>query len=311
MSKTKPKSTTSKRRFELTHPGQGQSVHQALGQVFQSMLGHQPEVLLENQTNSTTSGPGNTEVRPAANLYSTSVRTDLEPLSVQTENLYGQKPSLSVQKKRSSKAISIPVRTDTEPLSVQRSPSPKTPKISYRRSEEVRFELWIDRDLMQKIKGFCQTHGLSVKEYFVNLSTKHLEPLSVQRSNLCTDHDDNMILHDDKLSSVHAHISAFERLTGRKATPKDNRIALKYVQVDPKLIEIAMVLCIERKLRGNTSKDPIKSFSYFEQEIIILQEQTQAGTLPANLDEYYKYVVSTWDKRIKQQRDEKWANSFR
>ncbi|HNG96567.1 MAG TPA: hypothetical protein PLB32_27435, partial [Acidobacteriota bacterium] len=90
-------------------------------------------------------------------------------------------------------------------------------------------------------------------------------------------------------------------------TRRDDRDGLRYNAVDSKLVDIAIISTVEKKLRGNTSKQPVKSFNYFTQEIDLLLEQQRCGELPAALDEYHKYVLSTWEKRIRKVRDEKWG----
>ncbi|HNB74250.1 MAG TPA: hypothetical protein PLS70_24240, partial [Acidobacteriota bacterium] len=66
---------------------------------------------------------------------------------------------------------------------------------------------------------------------------------------------------------------------------------------------------VDKKLLGNTAKQPIKSFNYFTTEIDLLIQQQKDNELPANLDEYHKYVLSTWEKRIRKRRDSKWPQN--
>lgn len=155
----------------------------------------------------------------------------------------------------------------------------------------------LDANLLMEIRVYCVQAGIEAQE-FISLAASHYLQTHVA-SKLA--HDDMMIYktHDDI-------IMAYERLSIQKWTRRDDREGQKYNGTDIRLIEMALILTIERKLRGNTSKQPIKSFSYFTQEIDLILEQKRTGELPSAIDEYYRYVMSSWEKRIRPLRDEKW-----
>ncbi|MBX7224238.1 MAG: hypothetical protein K1Y36_30265 [Blastocatellia bacterium] len=48
---------------------------------------------------------------------------------------------------------------------------------------------------------------------------------------------------------------------------------------------------------------------YFTKELEALFQDQKQGTLPGGLDDYHQFMVSTWEKRIPQLRDEKWGRS--
>ncbi len=121
----------------------------------------------------------------------------------------------------------------------------------------------------------------------------------------------NKLTHDDMMIfKTHEDIiMRFELYTNRKWTRRDDREGVRYNDTDIRLIEIAFIATIDKKLLGNTAKQPIKSFNYFTTEIDLLIQQQRDKELPANLDEYHKYVLSTWDKRIRKLRDAKWPQN--
>jgi hypothetical protein len=180
---------------------------------------------------------------------------------------------------------------------------------SYRRRNLVKTTIRFEAELAKKISLFCAEHGIDRQEFHAELAVWFFNPLTAKKDEIFErilavkpSHDDMMIFntHDDI-------IMRYREMTGREWTPRDDRAGRRYNEVDRRLIEIAFVTTLERKLRGNTAKQPVKSFLYFTTEIDILIQQQNAGELPAALDEYHRYVLSVWENRIRPLRDEKWA----
>ncbi|MBX7219972.1 MAG: hypothetical protein K1Y36_08495 [Blastocatellia bacterium] len=176
------------------------------------------------------------------------------------------------------------------------------------------FNIRLDSAKSQKIKELCITLHMTQQEFWDVVATHIIELAATNVATLgqtfkglvATNvaHDDMMIFntHDDI-------IMRYQRYAGQAWTRRDDREGVKYNGTDLRIIEIAFISTIEKKLRGNTAKQPIRSFNYFTQEIDLLLEQQQNKELPATLDEYHKYVVATWEKRIKPMRDAKWGKN--
>jgi hypothetical protein len=178
-----------------------------------------------------------------------------------------------------------------------------------RRSNERQISVRLDIDLLNKINGFCLEYGITAKEFWETLATHAVEPgnpvaTHAFKENLKWVAGDD---HDDIHSCDDNIIMRYQELTGQTWTRRDDREGRRYNGTDPRIIDIAFVMTIERKLRGNTSKEAIKSFAYFKPEIEILLQQKRNGELPATLDEYHRYVMNVWEKRIKPLRDQKWG----
>ena len=113
--------------------------------------------------------------------------------------------------------------------------------------------------------------------------------------------------HDDKKTKTHETIiSSYTRFTAQPWTTRDDLQAYRFNDVDPRLIDIAMIQVMDRKLAGRRGSDRIKSFAYFVPEIETVLEQAQAGELPHDLAQYHSYAMSTWERRIKPIRNQKW-----
>lgn len=173
-----------------------------------------------------------------------------------------------------------------------------------RRSNEVSITTRIDRDLLNDIRNYCTNHDLTLQEFITLVASHTLNDVAnwqATGSNVWLAHD-MMILttHDDI-------IMRYELYTKQPWTRRDDRIGCRYNDVDIRLIEIALISTIEKKLRGNTAKQPIKSFNYFTGEIDLLIQQQRNRELPSSLDDYHRYVLHTWEKRIKPLRDAKWG----
>lgn len=260
-----------------------------------------PLVLPPSKAPSILQKPGHTETQPVypRTLHKTkkdnakSVHTDIQPLYPQSRNLGTQKPI-------NAHRHSTSVHTEIEPLR-------HTEIEPYRNPDEVRYAVWLPKELMRQIKDFCGRNGISVKEYIVAVCTQHLEGPGTQTLNLpCAQlgvHDDDM-LHDDKIEII---MGLCTQYAGIQPTARDRREAMQFKDVDPRLIEIAIIQTVQRKLLGNTSKTPIKTFSYFKDEITLIAEQKRSGELPAAFDDYHRYAVTTWKKKIRSLRDEKWG----
>lgn len=113
--------------------------------------------------------------------------------------------------------------------------------------------------------------------------------------------------HDDKKTKTHETIiSSYTRFTAQPWTTRDDLQACRFNDVDPRLIDIAMIQVMDRKLAGRRGGDRIKSFAYFVPEIETVLEQAQAKELPHDLAQYHSYAMSTWERRIKPIRNQKW-----
>lgn len=162
---------------------------------------------------------------------------------------------------------------------------------------KVQMNVRISAEIARQVKSFCALRNIELHEFWEQAATRELNQTPATR----VAHDDMMIFttHEDI-------IMRYQEYTGQKWNRRDDREGQKYNQTDIKLLDIAMIQTIEKKLRGNTSKQPIKSFLYFVQELNLLIEQKRSGEIPTTLDEYHKYVLSCWEKRIRPLRDEKW-----
>jgi hypothetical protein len=165
-------------------------------------------------------------------------------------------------------------------------------------------------DIFKQISFFCLERGITKQELWEILAVHLLNKINGMPSTEFDKLVDGMPSHDDPMISQTTDdniIMRYKELTGQSWTRRDDRDAKQFNGTDPRIIDLALVITIERKLRGNTSRQPIKSFAYFKPEIELLLEQQKSGDLPATLSEYHRYVMSAWDKRIKPVRDEKWG----
>ncbi len=178
-----------------------------------------------------------------------------------------------------------------------------------RKHETIR----INEDILKRINIFCAQFGITKQEFWETLAVHHFEQFDKKLSTSFDTVVDSMLSHDDMMIfKTHDDIiMRYETYTNQQWTRRDDREGAPYNTIDIRLLEIAFISTIEKKLRGTTGKQPIKSFNYFTNEIDFLIDQQKNGALPANLDEYHRYVLSTWEKRIKPLRDSKWENSLK
>lgn len=174
-----------------------------------------------------------------------------------------------------------------------------------RKHETIR----IREDILNRINMFCAQFGIKKQEFWEILAVHHFEQYDKKLSTSFNHVVDSMLSHDDMmiLKTHEDIIMRYEAYTNQKWTRRDDREGQRYNQTDIRLIDIAFISTIEKKLRGNTAKQPIKSFNYFVAEIEAIIDQHQSGDFPANLGDYHKYVLSTWEKRIRPVRDAKWV----
>lgn len=160
-------------------------------------------------------------------------------------------------------------------------------------------------DLIELIKSECQQSGETFTVFIESAAIQRLKQAAIQHSNPVYNsppappHDDILMI-DDNIIRAHA------RFAIQPWSPRDDRVGRRFNGTDPRLIDIAMILTVERKLRGNTSRIPIKSFSYFVPELEGLIEDYRENRLPLSLDDYHRYALDAWERRIKPLRDEKW-----
>lgn len=209
---------------------------------------------------------------------------------------------------RQKQRMAVPVEPATplhaieEPATRHSNPRVAGIRTNQKARSKVQMNCRVNAEIAKRVKIFCAEHNLELHEFWEQAATRMFEPPATRE----TAHDD----HDDTCFDDNACARAYRKFTGNPWKPKDARDARPFQNTDPRLIEIAMVLTIERKLRGNTSKIPVKSFNYFVDEIALLEEQKRLKTLPAAIDDYHKYVLDTWERRIRKVRDEKWKGSL-
>ena len=189
----------------------------------------------------------------------------------------------------------------------------QTGSTSYRQHKRKHETIRIREDILNKISVFCAQKGITKQDFWEILAVHYFAEQEQKLSTALKEPVDSMLSHDDMMIfTTHEDIiMRYEKCTCQKWTRRDDREGRRYNQVDIRLIEIAFISTVEKKLRGNTAKQPIKSFNYFAGEIDNLLEAQKSGELPANLDEYHKYVLSTWEKRIRPLRDTKWPKQTR
>ncbi|MBX7223666.1 MAG: hypothetical protein K1Y36_27375 [Blastocatellia bacterium] len=204
---------------------------------------------------------------------------------------------------------------DGKPSTIETSGRPEVqtsgrPKVDKHRwpKETIR----LNPSIVKKINILCAKLEIRKQDLWEILAVHLIDLVDGKPSTALQKLVDGNPAHDDMMIfSTHEDIiMRYQTYTLQKWTLRDDRDGKRYNEVDFRLIDIAFISTIEKKLRGNTAKQPIKSFNYFTQEIDLLLNQHQSGELPAALDEYHKYVLSTWEKRIRKVRDEKWAEKF-
>jgi hypothetical protein len=193
---------------------------------------------------------------------------------------------------------------------------------SYRERGLVTVATRYKTEQINKIRELCKTLNIEQQQFFQDVASYALQlPMNALLAALNLKSLDDMASHtaDHELLDLDLTLVGDDNFTeddiiimcrsmlGKSWTRRDDRVGRRYNDVDRRLLQIAFVTTIERKLRGNTARQPIKSFSYFTTEIELLLAQKAAGELPAALDEYHRYVMAAWDKRVKPLRDEKWA----
>lgn len=248
------------------------------------------------------------EPHPLAELFNRqedqTLRRLTEPVDVQTSN---DSNTLDVQ----TSTDSTNQTSNTQTYRRLKNPNPIDYEKSYRARDLSRHTLRLPTAYSKQVKDFCYKHNLEFQEFYTRLTEYFFSLPNIETSKILnltldvqTSHDDMMIFktHEDI-------IMRFELYTNRKWTRRDDREGVRYNDTDIRLIEIAFIATIDKKLLGNTAKQPIKSFNYFTTEIDLLIQQQRDKELPANLDEYHKYVLSTWEKRIRKLRDAKWPQN--
>lgn len=178
--------------------------------------------------------------------------------------------------------------------------------------DREQFNIRLSKDKARSINELCAKSGITKVEFWDLVATRILELVATDVATLgqtfpglvATNvaHDDSMMIFNTCDDIINAHA----RYAAKDWTPSDDRVAAVYNEADFRIVEIAMIQVVEKKLRGTTSKQPIKSFNYFIPEIETLLDQQKNGELPPSLDEYHRYVLTTWEKRIRPLRDEKW-----
>ncbi|MBX7221730.1 MAG: hypothetical protein K1Y36_17390 [Blastocatellia bacterium] len=181
---------------------------------------------------------------------------------------------------------------------------------------KVRLSLRLNSDIYNKINNFCKDIKFDKQAFIERLVTDFFAAQSGTQSlasnwwasTTSKEVGVHPALHEDmKINTTCEDIFyRYERFTGRKWTQRDDKLGFRYNNVNPLLIDIAMVLTIEKKLRGNTAREPIRSFNYFVAEIEVLLAQEQAGQLPGGLTEYHRYVMAKWNSEISKRVREKW-----
>lgn len=220
------------------------------------------------------------------------------------------RPSLNVDGKPST----FQPKVDGKPSTPQTSgrpeaqtsgrPRPSTQERHKYPKETIRLK----PDIFKRINYFCIEKAITKQEFWEMLAVHFFNLVDGLPSTWLNQFVDGLPSHDDKMIyTTHDDIiMRYETYTGQTWNRRDDREGQRYNDTDIRIIEIAFITTIEKKLRGNTSKQPIKSFNYFIQEIDLLLEQKRNQELPSTFDDYFRYVLNTWEKRIKPLRDEKW-----
>jgi hypothetical protein len=172
--------------------------------------------------------------------------------------------------------------------------------------EKVKVTVRMLKDNVLKFKELCFNLNIDLQDFLEDAAVRELNRRTAERSNEpsygSTAHDDMMMF-----KTCEDIIMAYQKMTGNRWNRADDRVGLEFNQVDPRLVEIALAICLDRKLHGNTSRRPVKSFAYFVGEIQELVQQSDAKTLPSGIAEYHRYVLNKWETRIRPLRDKKWS----
>ncbi|MBX7223044.1 MAG: hypothetical protein K1Y36_24070 [Blastocatellia bacterium] len=180
--------------------------------------------------------------------------------------------------------------------------------LAYKARNLVTVAIRFDAELNKKINNFCRTHNIEKQQFFREVASYTLDLPNDQLATVFRE-SEFQLARADKMIIYKTHddiIYRYREFTGRSWTAKDDRLGMRYNKVNPLLLDIAFVLTIERKLRGNTAREPIRSFNYFTTEIEVLLAQEKAKELPGGLPEYHRFVMNTWHQRIKKEAVEKW-----
>ncbi|MBX7224240.1 MAG: hypothetical protein K1Y36_30275 [Blastocatellia bacterium] len=168
------------------------------------------------------------------------------------------------------------------------------------RHTKPQLNIRIDADLLHEIRVFCTSNKIKIEEFmsFAASHTLHTNAAS-------------FLAHDDKkkiIFKTHEDIiMRYERYSGKKWTNRDDKDGRRFNSTDIRLIEIAFISTIDKKLSGSTANFRVGSFNYFVGEIETLLDQQKSGQFPGGLEVYHQYVLATWEKRIRKNRDEKWG----
>jgi hypothetical protein len=178
-----------------------------------------------------------------------------------------------------------------------------------RRIDERQISMRLNVDLVKKINNFCSELGITAKEFWETLATHAVEPGNPVATHAFSQLVGRWVAHDDMMmfKTRDDIIMRYQEMTGLKWNRRDDRDGVQYNNIDQRLLDIGFIQTVANKLKGNTAKIPIKSFAYFKTEIESLIQQQRDKVLPELLDDYHRYVLSTWEKRIRPLRDQKWS----
>ncbi len=202
-----------------------------------------------------------------------------------------------------------PLDTGLKPVSKPTSHPVSRHKVKLRNPNEGQVAFWINKDLLKQIEHLCLEMSISKKEFFERVSRHAVENMSSPLVQSFQDLVSRNLDHDDMMrwKTCEDVIMAFQNFSGQKWSYRDDKHGHRYNDADIRVVEIAIVRCIERKLNGNTGDRPVKSFAYFTEEIDFTLQEVRAGTFPAPVDAYHKYALEVWGKRILPLRQKKWG----
>ncbi|MBX7222603.1 MAG: hypothetical protein K1Y36_21835 [Blastocatellia bacterium] len=179
---------------------------------------------------------------------------------------------------------------------------------SYRERNLIRHTLRLPEPVSKQVKDFCHLHNLEFQDFFLRLATYFFQLPKDQTSatlnltlDVQTSHDDMMIF-----TTMEDIIMRYQRFTLRTWTRRDDRVGRQFNGTNPLILDIAFITTIEKKLRGNTATEPVKSFNYFVAEIQSLIAAETEHRLPIALGEYHRYCLHKWDTEILPLRNKKW-----
>jgi hypothetical protein len=240
--------------------------------------------------------PLNRHTAEESNLRTADVWTPVRTTETSAVQPYLNQTSSAVQ----------PYQDSTDVRQINQTLEPYAGQTHISKAEKVKVTVRMHKDNVLKFKDLCYRLNIDLQEFLEAAAVRELNRRTAegleQPSYGSTAHDDMMMFKTEE-----DIIMAYESMTGNKWNRSDDRMGRTFNTVDPRLIDIAIATCIDRKLHGNTARKPIKSFAYFTGEIQELLQQEKEKALPTNLPDYHRYVMNKWRTKVLPLRNEKWT----